>query len=171
MKITDEMVDVAIAAFDAASSEPRLIECKRCSGKGYHHGFGEHGHDPDWCEDCGGGGFGLADGEERRPIIAALEAALSAPASAKPVDLQMMNAALEAYREGVFLDEGQVHASVKAIVSAALAASPARAAEPRMWFVKDFADGWIAFDNEAAAKREVEHTGAMMLSGYLTPTT
>jgi hypothetical protein len=75
--VTDEMVDRAMVAFDAASSEPRLIECKRCSGKGYHHGFGEHGQDPDWCEDCGGGGFGLADGEERRPIIEALEAALA----------------------------------------------------------------------------------------------
>jgi protein gp37 len=28
--------------------------CRRCEGKGYHHGFGEHGHDPDWCTECGG---------------------------------------------------------------------------------------------------------------------
>jgi hypothetical protein len=43
------------------------------------------------------------------------------------------------------------------------------AAEPRMWFVKDFADGWIAFDNEADAKREVDATGAMMMLGYQFP--
>jgi protein gp37 len=30
--------------------------CKRCGGAGFHHGFGELGHDPDWCLDCGGDG-------------------------------------------------------------------------------------------------------------------
>lgn len=30
--------------------------CSRCGGKGYHHGFGEGGHDPDWCAECGGAG-------------------------------------------------------------------------------------------------------------------
>lgn len=30
-------------------------KCPRCDGRGYHHGFGEHGHDPDWCSECGGG--------------------------------------------------------------------------------------------------------------------
>lgn len=30
--------------------------CKRCRGRGYHHGFGERGLDPDWCLDCGGSG-------------------------------------------------------------------------------------------------------------------
>jgi hypothetical protein len=39
--------------------------------------------------------------------------------------------------------------------------------EPRGWFVKDFADGWIYFDNEADAKRQVDATGAIMLAGYL----
>jgi hypothetical protein len=41
-----------------------LIEfrtCKRCDGRGYHHGFGEHGHDPDWCSRCGGPGYDTAD--------------------------------------------------------------------------------------------------------------
>ena len=33
--------------------------CSRCAGKGYHHGFGEHGHDPDWCSECGGCGSWL----------------------------------------------------------------------------------------------------------------
>jgi hypothetical protein len=37
-------------------TEPEFIPCPKCSGKGYHHGFGEHGHDPDWCEECGGPG-------------------------------------------------------------------------------------------------------------------
>jgi len=35
---------------------PEFVACPRCKGKGYHHGFGEHGHDPDWCEQCGGPG-------------------------------------------------------------------------------------------------------------------
>ena len=34
-----------------------FIECQRCKGEGYHHGFGEDGADPDWCEDCGGPGM------------------------------------------------------------------------------------------------------------------
>jgi len=35
--------------------------CPRCKGKGYHHGFGEHGYDPDWCESCGGPGDAWRD--------------------------------------------------------------------------------------------------------------
>lgn len=31
-------------------------KCSRCNGQGYHHGFGYHGHDPDWCDVCGGDG-------------------------------------------------------------------------------------------------------------------
>ncbi|MCZ3377480.1 hypothetical protein [Rhizobium sp. AG207R] len=35
----------------------------------------------------------------------------------------------------------------------------------RGWFVKDYADGWIYFDNEEDAKLQVDATGAMMLLG------
>lgn len=35
---------------------PMQAVCNRCGGKGYHHGFGEDGHDPDWCSECGGPG-------------------------------------------------------------------------------------------------------------------
>jgi len=28
------------------------VTCGWCGGKGYHHGFGEGGHDPDWCSRC-----------------------------------------------------------------------------------------------------------------------
>lgn len=31
-------------------------DCPRCEGKGFHHGFGEDGIDPDWCTHCGGPG-------------------------------------------------------------------------------------------------------------------
>lgn len=31
-----------------------IEDCDRCQGRGYHRGFGETGHDPDWCESCGG---------------------------------------------------------------------------------------------------------------------
>lgn len=34
------------------------------------------------------------------------------------------------------------------------------------WFVKDYADGWIFFDNEEDANRQVEATGSMMLVGF-----
>jgi hypothetical protein len=40
----------------AARLESEMVPCPRCTGKGYHHGFGEGGHDPDWCENCGGPG-------------------------------------------------------------------------------------------------------------------
>lgn len=33
------------------------------------------------------------------------------------------------------------------------------------WFVKDFADGWIFFDDKTEADRHVESTAAMMLAG------
>lgn len=52
MQISDEMVDRALKAFEDACNS--MVMCKRCDGRGYHHGFGEHGHDPDWCNDCGG---------------------------------------------------------------------------------------------------------------------
>jgi hypothetical protein len=45
-----------IRAYFAWCEDPQFMPCPRCWGKGYHHGFGEHGHDPDWCEDCGGPG-------------------------------------------------------------------------------------------------------------------
>lgn len=32
------------------------VDCPTCDGKGYHHGFGEDGCDPDWCTQCGGPG-------------------------------------------------------------------------------------------------------------------
>lgn len=35
--------------------------CRRCKGRGYHHGFGEHGWDPDWCEHCGGARYETHD--------------------------------------------------------------------------------------------------------------
>jgi hypothetical protein len=41
-----------------------LIEfsnCRRCDGRGFHHGFGENGADPDWCVKCGGPGFDAQD--------------------------------------------------------------------------------------------------------------
>lgn len=37
---------------------------------------------------------------------------------------------------------------------------------PAAWFVKDFADGWIPFNNEADARREAEETGATLLVAY-----
>lgn len=50
--VTGARVEAAYKAFCDACNE--MIECPGCNGKGYHHGFGEHGHDPDWCLNCGG---------------------------------------------------------------------------------------------------------------------
>jgi hypothetical protein len=47
-----ERIERYLAWCDSPEFEP----CPRCDGKGYHHGFGEHGHDPDWCLSCGGPG-------------------------------------------------------------------------------------------------------------------
>lgn len=74
--VPEAAVEAAKKAYAEAESAPNLVHCERCKGTGYHHGFGEDGHDPDWCRDCGGGGFALAAGEEDRPLRSALAAAL-----------------------------------------------------------------------------------------------
>lgn len=45
-----------IRMYFAWCEDPQFNPCPRCSGKGYHHGFGKGGVDPDWCIDCGGPG-------------------------------------------------------------------------------------------------------------------
>lgn len=70
-------LEAAVNAFNKANLNPVMVECRRCNGRGYHHGFGERGEDPDWCSDCGGGGYELAKGEEDRPIADAIRAYLS----------------------------------------------------------------------------------------------
>jgi len=51
--------------FDVEVFENELIEqtCVKCKGEGFHHGFGEHGHDPDHCTDCGGSGVSFESEE------------------------------------------------------------------------------------------------------------
>jgi hypothetical protein len=78
MVITDDTVAVALSAFNKMINEPIMLKCERCDGRGYHHGFGENGHDPDWCEVCGGGQYVVMPGEEERAMRAALEAAFAA---------------------------------------------------------------------------------------------
>ena len=70
--ITDEMVDRAFKCFTDALNE--YTPCTRCQGLGYHHGFGENGHDPDWCESCGGGSV-MPKYDDRSAMRLALEAA------------------------------------------------------------------------------------------------
>lgn len=76
------MVDRAMATFtDAINSTG---PCERCKGVGYHHGFGEHGHDPDWCEVCGGSGF-VPGCDDKTAMKKAIDAALAyAPPSDAP---------------------------------------------------------------------------------------
>ena len=44
---------------------------------------------------------------------------------------------------------------------------PKLAKRPVAWRVKDFADGWIIFQDEARAYHEAEHTGALMQGLYV----
>lgn len=71
--VTEAQITAAIAAWNDACGATE--ECPRCQGRGYHHGFGEHGHDPDWCETCGGPGL-VPTFNEHDAMRAAIEAAL-----------------------------------------------------------------------------------------------
>lgn len=71
---SEEEVELALAAFNTVINNPQVVPCKRCEGKGFHHGFGEDGNDPDWCSDCGGGGYDVPPGEEKRAMRAAISA-------------------------------------------------------------------------------------------------
>ena len=66
------------------------------------------------------------------------------------------------------IDMPTARAAVDAAVKAALSHAPSGAGEARAWFVKDYADGWVHFDNEADALREVEAMGpgTMMMVGF-----
>lgn len=78
MQITDEMTELAFKAFtDALNS---YGPCGRCEGRGYHHGFGDEGFDPDWCEVCGGAGFAPGH-DDKSAMKLALAAAFATPSS------------------------------------------------------------------------------------------
>lgn len=122
--VTDEQVTAALAAFNKAINEPVMLKCERCDGRGYHHGFGETGHDPDWCADCGGNQYNIAPGEEERAMHLAIEAAL--PASPAPVaagDWVMVpreatNAMMDAFGRAR-VDTSSFFASYRAMIAAA----------------------------------------------------
>jgi len=67
VRIADRLDTAALKLATKAVGEDRICHvgngmvsvsetCERCAGKGYHHGFGEDGVDPDWCDTCGGSG-------------------------------------------------------------------------------------------------------------------
>jgi hypothetical protein len=82
MSMDEKALVAAREAYRAAEESPHVVPCPKCEGRGYHHGFGEDGADPDYCSRCGGGGYDLAEGEEHRPLNDAISAYLSA---AQPV--------------------------------------------------------------------------------------
>jgi hypothetical protein len=61
---TAEETAQALAAIREALDGIGEAWCVRCKGRGYHHGFGDGGHDPDWCVDCGGAGRWVHMNEE-----------------------------------------------------------------------------------------------------------
>lgn len=69
----DDAIEAMQNSFDAACNNMPMATCPKCNGRGFHDGFGECGHDPDWCELCGGPGEVVADGNHAmRAAIAAL---------------------------------------------------------------------------------------------------
>jgi protein gp37 len=54
--LRDECRESGIPFFFKQAGTMPFDACPTCSGKGFHHGFGEGGHDPDWCSECGGPG-------------------------------------------------------------------------------------------------------------------
>lgn len=84
---TDKALEAARASYRHAEENPRFVECPRCKGVGYHHGFGEEGNDPDWCSQCGGSQQIMPADEADRPLIEAISAYLSAlPGEAEVVE-------------------------------------------------------------------------------------
>jgi hypothetical protein len=81
--LNSEGLEKAAKAYDDALNNPVFVDCRKCQGTGYHHGFGETGHDPDWCLDCGGSKVVMTAGEDARPLKSAITAYLSA---LRPVD-------------------------------------------------------------------------------------
>jgi len=76
--LPDKAVEAGLARFNEVINDPIMEPCAKCSGKGYHHGFGPGGVEPDWCTDCGGNQFNIRPGEELRAMQAAIETALAA---------------------------------------------------------------------------------------------
>lgn len=75
ISVTDEMAAAAYNVFCKAINE--CSPCERCNQRGYHHGFGEDGCDPDWCDKCGGSGF-VQKYDEQTAMKLAIKAALCA---------------------------------------------------------------------------------------------
>ncbi len=74
--VAPDIIGIMSGAYEAAISA--TADCDRCNGRGFHHGFGETGHDPDWCEVCGGAGLVPAAPDDRecwQRVLRAIEAA------------------------------------------------------------------------------------------------
>lgn len=72
---TNEQIERAFKRFTECCNS--MIMCPQCNGTGFHHGFGEDGHDPDWCENCGGC-QSISEFDDRSAMREALTAAFEA---------------------------------------------------------------------------------------------
>ena len=70
--LEEETVETVTRRMEMVRCQPTMISCPRCKGSGYHHGFGEDGRDPDWCDKCGGPGLICDPFEEARAALTAL---------------------------------------------------------------------------------------------------
>lgn len=77
MTFSPRAIEAALAKFNEVINDPIMEPCPRCEAKGYHHGFGPGGVEPDWCENCGGNQYNIRPGEEKRAMESALSAALA----------------------------------------------------------------------------------------------
>ena len=162
-----EQVPVDVATTEQRHAEQRRRESEHAA---FHKWFKERGY-PDY--------------PERYPLItenamhaawqeAAKRSALVASTPSAPDANTRTVAPVEVYQiiKDVVIDKENVSAWSRRIAAALSsqdtppAPVSSETVEPRAWFVKDFADGWIYFDNAADARREVEATGSLMMLGY-----
>jgi hypothetical protein len=119
-----ELLAERIRRYLQLNVEPEMVVCSTCAGKGYHHGFGEDGRDPDWCEACGGPGKVLHPDADVSPddLLRDAESALS-EARAEITRLQAELAAQaaqhvvyrQAYREETQADVEEYTAQINAL--------------------------------------------------------
>jgi hypothetical protein len=111
-----ELLAERIRRYLQLNVEPEMVVCSTCAGKGYHHGFGEDGRDPDWCEACGGPGKVLHPDADVSPddLLRDAESALS-EARAEIAKLEALLARTETKRLENFQRAEAAEAQIRSV--------------------------------------------------------